>query len=533
MMQRILPALSLIALAGCHPYATDASAFGVNGYAPQRGPVLTGDETTAARDPAPFNPAQVPAYGTVALVPAVFTPTPSAKPPPAAPGGVFHEIDPRGGDVGFWNEDPVLKREAATYADRYVERISLRNGGVITYEMLTRGTFSDESDADLIRTDLALPPFRARGLRFDADALERIGPFTYLAQSSPGYTCFIFRGKFGGGGGAPTEEAYGNLCYARGARDLASIKAEMLDLLTHARFGPVTAATLTAAAPEAAKPADGEAASPQPLTVALDRCRLAVSFSAAPAAGGKGGSRHYIYAEGSYSEEVSCSCKPDVDYGKLSQFDAVDNVRRLAEARGYKLQKATFDETPELGRELAFEAVAEKDAGEAFLIGRSFYGHCGFAALTTGISYADLRKGRKFVGSVASAPPPASAEASPAVYDAAVTNAASPSGRQSNPPPPAVPATPVAKIDAAPGDVPPEPPAAAPAAAAATLVATKPGEDAAVAGGSGSSMAPEAAQPPAPDEVAQRLRRLKLLLDQKLITPDEYDAKRQAILKSL
>ena len=62
MMRRILPALSLIALAGCHPYAPDSSAFGVNGYAPQRGPVLTGDETTAAKDPAPFSPAQVPAY---------------------------------------------------------------------------------------------------------------------------------------------------------------------------------------------------------------------------------------------------------------------------------------------------------------------------------------------------------------------------------------------------------------------------------------------------------------------------------------
>jgi hypothetical protein len=527
MMHRLLPAVSLIALAACQPpYGT--SSFGVNSYAPQRGPVLTGGAagTTTAREYTTFN-----ATGAPAVMPAVFTPTPSAKPPPAAPGGVFHEIDVHGGDVGFWNEDPVAKREVATYADRYVERVSLRNGGVITYEMLTQGRFSDESDADLIRSDLALPPFRARGLIYDPQALGHVGPFTYLAQATPGYNCFIFRGKFGGARGEATEEAYGNLCYARGDKDLAAVRAEMLDVLSHARFGAENATALTAAAPAAAAPAAAE-----PQTVALARCHMAVSFSAAPVAGDNSGSRHYIYADGSYSEEASCACKPDLDYAKLSQFDAVDNVRRLAEARGYTLQKATFAETPALGRELAFEAMAEKEDGEAFLVGRSFYGRCGFSALTTGLSYGDLRKGRKFIASVAAAPAstaaPAMSPAAPAVSDAAITNADGP-GNSQEPPPPAVPVTPVAKADAAPA----EPAAAAssdaaataatPAAAVpATLVATKP---AAAEAGSGSSMPPAAA----PDEVAQRLRRLKLLLDQKLITPEEYEAKRQSIVKSL
>jgi hypothetical protein len=525
MDHRILPALSLLALAGCQAYGGGSSGYGANSYAPQRGPVLAGAESpSGSAQYTPFSPAQPSASGAT-LMPAVFTPTPSAKPPPVAPGGVFREIDPHGGDVGFWNEDPVAKREVATYADRYVERVSLRNGGVITYEMLNRGTFSDETDADLIKADLTLPPFRARGLSFAPDQLGRVGPFTYLAQSTGSYTCFIFRGKFGGAGNAQTEEAYGNLCYAQQAKDVASIKAEMIDLLTHVRFGPPAAATL-AAAPEAARPAAGEA-SPQPVTVALERCRMAVSFSAAPAAGETGNGGRYSFAEGSYSEEASCSCKPDADYSKLSQFDVVDNVRRLAEARGYKLQKATFDETPELGKELAFEAVADKAGGDAFLIGRSFYRQCGFSALTTGVSYAELRKGRKFVESVAAMPASAAPAATAAVYDATVTNAAGSGDRQPEPAPDAAPMAPVAKAEAATPEAPPP-------AAGATLVADKPGEAAAAAGGgSGSTVAAEAEKPAAPDETVQRLRRLKLLLEQKLITPDEYDAKRQAILKTL
>lgn len=542
MLHRILPAISLMALAGCQTYATGTSPFGVNSYAPQRGPALTGTETTSAsRGYAPFNPAQMPAYGAPTLTPAVFTPTPSAKPPPVAPGGIFHEIDPHGGDVGFWNEDPVAKRETATYADRYVERISLRNGGVITYEMLNRGAFSDESDADLIKADLALPPFRARGIRFEPDKLERLGPFTYLAQSSATNSCFIFRGKFGGAATGATEEAYGNICYAREAKELASIKAEMLDLLAHARFGQPAGATLAAAGSEPAQPVAGAAPPPAPsLSVTLERCRSAVSFSAAPAAAGKDhGGGKFTYADGNYSEEASCSCKADVDYAKLSQFDAVDNVRRLVEARGFKLQKATFADTPDLGKALAFEAVAEQEAGEAFLIGRSFYGQCGLSLVTTGISYAELRKARKFVDSVTAVSVPA--ETTAAVSDAIVSNAG-PGQGQPDAAPDAVPLTPVAKAEAGPAEAPaadtaaaakPDPAPAEPPAAAPTLAAARPAEDAAAGAGSGSTTAADAAQPVAADETAQRLRRLKLLHDQNLITPEEYEAKRQAILKSL
>ncbi len=570
MVHRMLPAVSLVALMGCQPYYPP--------YTPAHGPVLSsiGTDTGTASDTrqsyASFSPVRSTSsvYDASGITPAVFTPTLSAKPPPIGPGGAFEEIDRHGGEVGFWNEDPVLRREVATYDDRYVERIDLTNGGAITYEVLQRGTFSDESDAELIREDLDLPPFRARGIIFEPAQLERLGPFTYLAQASAEYNCFIFRGKFYAEAGAPARsEAYGNVCYPHATKDLAAVKAEMLDLLMHARFGKGTGTTLVAvAAPVAATP---EAAAPasSAAVVSPDRCPFTVTFSAPPAAESKKGGNDYAFAEGGYSEKASCSCAHALDYAKMSQFDAIDNVRHEAEAQGFKLQKATFDKSAELGKELAFEGVAGKHAGKEFLVGRSFYGECRFSVLATGTSYADLLRARRFVGSIASKPAPEPSDTTDGVYDVTVTNSADSAAQDAAPP--AVPVTPVdtAKVAAADkpaadaadagGDAadsgaapppPPEKPAAAPSgdksasagaaadssapATAIVAAAAKPATDSAPAAvNSGSSVAPAASAAAGVDETVQRLRRLKLLFDQKLITPEEYESKRAAILKTL
>jgi hypothetical protein len=562
MVYRMLPAVSLVALMGCQPYYPP--------YTPAHGPVLSGAGTASdtPQSYTSFSPVRSTSsvYDAGGITPAVFTPTLSAKPPPAGPGGAFEEIDRHGGEVGFWNEDPVLRREVATYGDRYVERIDLKNGGAITYEVLQRGTFSDESDADLIREDLDLPPFRARGIMFEPAQLERFGPFTYLAQASAEYNCFIFRGKFYAEAGTPARsEAYGNICYPHATKDLAAVKAEMLDLLKHARFGKgsgttliAAAAPVAAAAPEAASPASSAA------IVSPDRCPFTVNFSAPPTAESKKGGDDYAFAEGGYSEKASCSCAHDLDYAKMSQFDAIDNVRHEAEAQGFKLQKATFDKSAELGKELAFEGVAGKRAGKEFLVGRSFYGECRFSVLATGTSYADLLRAQRFVGSVASKPAPEPSDTAEGVYDVTVTNGAG--GAAQDAAPPAVPVTPVdtAKVAAADkpaadaadagGDAadseaapppPPEKPAAVPSAekpasadaaadtsAPATVAAAKPATDSAAAAvDSGSSVASSADT--GLDGTVQRLRRLKLLFDQKLITPEEYESKRAAILKTL
>src|SRR6185437_3338154 len=82
----------------------------------------------------------------------------------------------------------------------------------------------------------------------------------------------------------------------------------------------------------------------------------------------------YRYANGAYSETASCSCKKDLDYAKVSQFDAVDNARSTVERNGFSLQIATFDDTPELGKELRYEA--RKDTGDVTLVGRNFFQRC-------------------------------------------------------------------------------------------------------------------------------------------------------------
>ncbi|HZB93366.1 MAG TPA: SHOCT domain-containing protein, partial [Stellaceae bacterium] len=275
-----------------------------------------------------------------------------------------------------------------------------------------------------------------------------------------------------------------------------------------------------------------------------------------------------------YGEKASCACAHDVDYAKMSQFDVVDNVRREAEAQGFRLKKATFDKTAALGKELAFQGNAGKNASEAFLVGRSFYGRCRFTVIATGTSYADLLKAQHFIASVATKPSPAAPEATAAVYGVKVTNADA-DGAQ--PAPPAMPATPVDKADLAANDAtaanaatestpaaaapsattePADKPAAAPAVENADAApaeaekanasptpltaATKPATDSttaadssAAANGSASAAAPAAPASAGGDEIAQRLRRLKLLFDQKLITREEFEAKREAILKTL
>jgi hypothetical protein len=224
----------------------------------------------------------------------------------------------------------------------------------------------------------------------------------------------------------------------------------------------------------------------------------------------------YSYENGNYSERASCSCRKDLDYSKVTEFDAVDNTRARVEKKGFKFEKATFDETPGLGKELAYEAVVERDGAQTFLVGRTFYRQCSFTVETTGTSYGELLKGRKFVESVE-----ARAEAmapTPLVSDAVIGHATAGSTAA----PAAAPRVPVAKADLAvadkkPVDETPVKPAVATTSAAAPAAAET------VA----------AAEPASSDATATRLRRLKTLLDQQLITPGEYDAKRKSILDNL
>ncbi|HWG78756.1 MAG TPA: hypothetical protein VN681_03225, partial [Stellaceae bacterium] len=183
------------------------------------------------------------------------------------------------------------------------------------------------------------------------------------------------------------------------------------------------------------------------------------------------------------------------------------------ERNGFSLQIATLDDTPELGKELRYEA--RKDTGDVTLVGRNFFQRCSLSVKATAASDADLAQARKFLASVASGTLEAAAPAaalSGSTQQPIISAAAKPET-----PPAAAPREPVAE---------------------ATVDSAKPVAPTAQSAAATAQPAAPAAIRPAVDQTAgdatiTRLRRLKTLKDQQLITPDEYDAKRKGIIDSL
>jgi len=315
------------------------------------------------------------------------------------------------------------------------------------------------------------------------------------------------------------------------------------------------AAPQTAATPPAAAPAPAAAAAATPPTPAeasvavnLGECGRSVSFSAKPAAPEQSPASagtetvEYVYENGSYGERALCTCKIDLDFSKLTQFDAVENARRNVEKRGFTLEKAVFDETEQTGKELAFEASGKHDSAQSFLVGRNLYGGCGLTVTATGTSYADFVRAKRFLASVADAQAEKDTgtgygatittagkedEAPPAkVADNASTQQATSTGTTAAPAPPAPPTNLTQPVDKS---VEPAPATDKAAEATAAKDAVITGADAQQASATPPSQPPS--QPPG--TVAARLLQLNELLEQKLITQSEYDARRRAILDSL
>jgi len=313
----------------------------------------------------------------------------------------------------------------------------------------------------------------------------------------------------------------------------------------------VAAATPPAAVPQAAAPA-AAAATPAAeadasVAVNLDECRHSVSFSAKPATRGESPASagtetvEYVYESGSYGERALCTCKIDIDYSKLTQFDAVENARRNVEKRGFTLERAVFDDTEQTGKELSFEASGKHDSDQSFLVGRNLYGECGLTVTATGTSYADFVRAKKFLASVsaeqeekdtgtgyaATITTAAKAdEAQPAkAEDSGATQQATNTGTTTPPTPPVAPTKLTQPIDK-----PVEPAPATDKAADVT-----PAKDVVTSGSDAQASATPPSQPPSqpPGTVAARLLQLNELLEQKLITQSEYDARRRAILDSL
>jgi hypothetical protein len=397
MARRVYHALALLALAGCQSNRYHPDLWD-SSYRNQNKPYQS--SAVLAQSPAVTGSGSMTTMASTSM------------------GGGYRETDLREGRIGFWNADLISRREIGLFPDRYAERVILKSGAVLTYEKLNSGAFVATGDAELIKQDLQSPEFARRGIAFDPGKIERAGQFTYFMQSSGNFHCFVFRSSspragtrpmvspVSTGGPAGAEEVFGNVCYDRLVKDVTSIKAEMLDTLSRLRLSeePMESAAVQAMPAAAAVAASAE----QPATASVGSCPYEVAFSGAPASPGSGTApagmeavAELRYQKDAYSEGAACTCKNGTDYSKMSQFDAIDATRDQLDKKGFKLEKTGFNDTQDLGRVLEFEAVAHQAAGDTFLVGRTIYDRCGLSVMATGSSFSELEKGQKFVQSVA------------------------------------------------------------------------------------------------------------------------------------
>jgi hypothetical protein len=154
----------------------------------------------------------------------------------------FREIDARDSKVSFTGNDPVKRRESETLKDRYVERITFKNNGILRYEKLfTLGFSSRDTPSDMIQAKLDSTFYKDKGINFDRSKIKTTSQFTYLLQSSATDNCFVAFAYFGSAYNARqnspgNQNIYANMCYSAYSKGAWVLEAEMVDILSRARY---------------------------------------------------------------------------------------------------------------------------------------------------------------------------------------------------------------------------------------------------------------------------------------------------------
>jgi len=153
----------------------------------------------------------------------------------------YREISAHDSKVSFDGDDPAKRREAMALYDRYRERIVLKNNATLFYGKIYHGGLRDGAD-EMLELAFDTPSLKDGGIRFDRAKIRRKAYFSYIVQSSANFRCFIAQGVFGtpGGESRPNspgdQEMSASLCTPAAARSEATLEAEMVGLLTRARF---------------------------------------------------------------------------------------------------------------------------------------------------------------------------------------------------------------------------------------------------------------------------------------------------------
>ncbi len=158
----------------------------------------------------------------------------------------YREISAHDSKVSFDGDDPAKRREAMALYDRYRERIVFKNNATLFYGKIYQGGLRDGADA-MLELAFDTPFLKDGGLVFDRAKLRRKAYFSYIVQSSASFRCFVAQGVFGtpGSEARPNspgdQEVSASLCAPAAAKSEAVLEAEMVELLTRARFDDGTA----------------------------------------------------------------------------------------------------------------------------------------------------------------------------------------------------------------------------------------------------------------------------------------------------
>jgi hypothetical protein len=154
----------------------------------------------------------------------------------------FREIDPSESRVAFAGSDPVKRREAESLSDRYIEQVTFKNNGSLRYSKLfSHGFSSRDTPTDMIQSVLGGVFYKDKGINFDRAKIKNTPRLTYLLQSSQTDNCFVAFAYFGSGFDARqdspgNQSIYVSMCYKNSSTTAATLEAEMVDILSRARY---------------------------------------------------------------------------------------------------------------------------------------------------------------------------------------------------------------------------------------------------------------------------------------------------------
>jgi hypothetical protein len=185
------------------------------------------------------------------------------------------------------DSDPIVRREATSYEDRYTEWLTAENGVKLRYSKLSKGALNPRIGvADALAADAKTAYFDDEDIIFDAASVQRRGDVAYLIGRSTTKTCLIFRAHFGKTAGEPpgsqgNQEFIGQDCRSNAQNIAETLRLEAFDLIDRARFDDGEINRSRAAAPAPAPAAAGAPLAPA-VSPAPPPVRVAPVAPAAP-----------------------------------------------------------------------------------------------------------------------------------------------------------------------------------------------------------------------------------------------------------